>query len=191
MENQAGVLGLGRVYRQLAVAEVVAEGNTPAHPHTLLLGGGELVPDTLAGHLPLELPPSGEGHCEGETEQSYIVTTGARSGKSLCFFVPIIDAAIRARRAKGDPRTRALIIYPMNALANSELEALEGFVGASDLPPDLAPTFARFTGQEGGADRDRIAKLKPDILLTNFTMLSLLMTRQDERDRTVLENAKG
>jgi len=47
------------------------------------------------------------------------VTTGTGSGKSLCFFLPIIDAVVRA----GEPqRTRAIIIYPMNALANSQLE---------------------------------------------------------------------
>ncbi len=51
--------------------------------------------------------------------QSFVVTTGTGSGKSLCFFIPIIDAAIRARFAGEAHRTRAIVIYPMNALANS------------------------------------------------------------------------
>jgi hypothetical protein len=55
--------------------------------------------------------------------QSFVVTTGTGSGKSLCFFIPIIDAAIRARAAGEPARTRAIVIYPMNALANSQLEA--------------------------------------------------------------------
>lgn len=56
--------------------------------------------------------------------KNFIVTTGTGSGKSLCFFVPIIDRILKARRA-GEPRkTRAIIIYPMNALANSQLEEL-------------------------------------------------------------------
>jgi hypothetical protein len=52
--------------------------------------------------------------------QSFAVTTGTGSGKSLCFFIPIIDAAIRARASGEEPRTRAIVIYPMNALANSQ-----------------------------------------------------------------------
>ena len=53
------------------------------------------------------------------TGQSFVVTTGTGSGKSLCFFIPIIDAAIRARAAGEPPRTRAIVIYPMNALATA------------------------------------------------------------------------
>jgi len=34
--------------------------------------------------------------------QSFVVTAGTGSGKSLCFFIPLIDAAIRARAA-GEP----------------------------------------------------------------------------------------
>jgi ATP-dependent helicase YprA (DUF1998 family) len=56
--------------------------------------------------------------------QSFVVTTGTGSGKSLRFFIPIIDAAIRSR-ASGEPaRTRATVIYPMNALANSQREEI-------------------------------------------------------------------
>ena len=39
--------------------------------------------------------------------QSYVVTTGTGSGKSLCFFIPIINAAIKARKAGEPARTRA------------------------------------------------------------------------------------
>jgi ATP-dependent helicase YprA (DUF1998 family) len=58
--------------------------------------------------------------------QSFVVTTGTGSGKSLCFFIPIIDAALRARSsASWIKRTRAIVIYPMNALANSQMKELE------------------------------------------------------------------
>jgi ATP-dependent helicase YprA (DUF1998 family) len=46
------------------------------------------------------------------------------SGKSLCYFVPIADAVLKAKRAGGGTQTRALVIYPMNALANSQQEEL-------------------------------------------------------------------
>ncbi|MFG1228840.1 DEAD/DEAH box helicase [Xanthobacter wiegelii] len=123
--------------------------------------------------------------------ESFIVTTGTGSGKSLCFFLPIVDAVVRARRAGEPQRTRAIIIYPMNALANSQLEELDKFIGGSGLPEELRPTFSRYTGQESDAERQAIAKAKPDILLTNFMMLELLMTRQDELDRAVIANAAG
>ena len=121
--------------------------------------------------------------------ESFIVTTGTGSGKSLCFFIPIIDAIVRARRAGEAPKTRAIIIYPMNALANSQLEELEKFIGPSGVDEKLRPTFARYTGQESDSRRQEIAGLKPDILLTNFMMLELLLTRQDKLDQSVIENA--
>ncbi len=123
--------------------------------------------------------------------QSFVVTTGTGSGKSLCFFLPIIDAAIRARAAGAAPRTRAIVIYPMNALANSQMEELNRYVGQSGLADRLRPSFARYTGQDDDEDRQKIRDLKPDILLTNFMMLELLTTRQNELDRAVIANAHG
>ncbi len=123
--------------------------------------------------------------------RSFVVTTGTGSGKSLCFFLPIIDAAVRARAAGEPARTRAIVVYPMNALANSQMEELGKFLKQSGLPPDRLPSFARYTGQESQDEREAIRQRKPDILLTNFMMLELLMTRQNELDRAVIGNAKG
>jgi hypothetical protein len=128
---------------------------------------------------------------KARNRESFVVTTGTGSGKSLCFFVPMIDSIVRARRAGEAPKTRAIIIYPMNALANSQLGEITKFVGDSGLPDSLKPTVARYTGQETTAEREEIANSKPDILLTNFMMLELLMTRQDKLDRAVIGNAQG
>jgi hypothetical protein len=68
--------------------------------------------------------------------------------RATCFFVPIIDAAIRARAAGEAAHTRAIVIYPMNALANCQIKELEKFIEQSGLPQPLLPTFAHFTGQE-------------------------------------------
>lgn len=117
--------------------------------------------------------------------KSFVVTTGTGSGKSLCFFLPIVDAVLRERATDPSPRTRAIIIYPMNALANSQVEELRKFLG------EAGPvTFARYTGQEGADERERIRRNPPDILLTNFMMLELLMTRQEELDRQVIANCQ-
>lgn len=123
--------------------------------------------------------------------KSYVVTTGTGSGKSLCFFVPIVDAIIRALKEGQIRRTRAIIIYPMNALANSQMKEIDKFLSQSDLPDSIKPTVARYTGQEDQQERQRIAKNPPDILLTNFMMAELLLTRQDELDATVIGNAAG
>ncbi len=123
--------------------------------------------------------------------KNYIVTTGTGSGKSLCFFVPIINRVLAARRAGEPHRTRAIVIYPMNALANSQREELEKFIDGCGLDPSLRPTFARYTGQEQDSEREAVAASPPDIILTNFMMLELLMTRQDEVDRQVIANMEG
>lgn len=122
---------------------------------------------------------------------SFTVTTGTGSGKSLCYFIPIVDAAVRALAAGEPRRTRAIIVYPMNALANSQMEELKRFLGQSGLPDHLRPTFARYTGQDDAAERIAIKEQKPDILLTNFMMLELLMTRQSAQDREVISNAQN
>src|SRR6267143_3997012 len=63
--------------------------------------------------------------------KSFVVATGTGSGKSLCFFIPIIDQILRAK-ARGEPqRTRAVVIYPMTALANSQLEELHKRISGS------------------------------------------------------------
>lgn len=122
-------------------------------------------------------------------ERGYIVTTGTGSGKSLTYIIPIVDYCLRLRQQGAARGTRAIIVYPMNALANSQLEELSKFLG-----PDSARqlvTFGRYTGQEDQAERDRLAQNPPDILLTNFMMLELLMTKQQEDAKAVIGNARG
>ena len=123
--------------------------------------------------------------------QSYVVTTGTGSGKSLCFFVPVVDAIVRARKAGQPVRTRAIIVYPMNALANSQMKEIEKFISQSGLPEGIKPVVKRYTGQENQEERRRIADNPPDILLTNFMMAELLLTRQDDLDAKVIQNAAG
>jgi superfamily II DNA/RNA helicase len=121
--------------------------------------------------------------------ESFVVTTGTGSGKSLCFFIPIVSAVLAEKAKVAAKRTRAIIIYPMNALANSQLEELDKFV--ANAKGERPVTFARYTGQEDADERRSIADNPPDILLTNFMMLELLMTRQDEVDRKVIGNCAG
>ena len=123
-------------------------------------------------------------------DKSYVVTTGTGSGKSLSFFIPIVDQILRSKEKDPTPRTRAIVIYPMNALANSQLEELNKFLHgyAADKKPF---TVERYTGQDETAERERIASNPPDILLTNFMMLELILTRYESRDRRVVEHCHG
>ena len=122
--------------------------------------------------------------------RSYVVTTGTGSGKSLAFFIPIVDRILKAKASDPAPRTRAIVIYPMNALANSQMEELGKFLqgyAESDRPF----TFDRYTGQESQTEREYIAANPPDILLTNFMMLELILTRYEDKDRRVVAHCHG
>lgn len=132
-----------------------------------------------------------EAIAKAKQGKSYVVTTGTGSGKSLCFFVPVVDAIIRARRAGKPRRTAAIIVYPMNALANSQMKEIDKFIAGSGLPDELKPVVKRYTGQESREERERIAANPPDVLLTNYMMAELLLTRQDDLDSKVVSNASG
>ena len=72
---------------------------------------------------------------------------------------------------------QAIIVYPMNALANSQMGELEKFL-CRGYPAGNAPvTFRRYTGQESDEERKEIIASPPDILLTNYVMLELVLTR--------------
>lgn len=142
-----------------------------------------------AGHsLPLHKHQA-EAISLAASEESYVLTTGTGSGKSLSYFIPIVDACLKAKATDPTPRTRAIIVYPMNALANSQLEELKKFLGADRASQPV--TFGRFTGQEGPEEREAMKANPPDILLTNFMMLELLLTRQNAIDQQVIANARG
>lgn len=123
-------------------------------------------------------------------QESYVVTTGTGSGKSLAFFIPIVDRILREKATDPVPRTRAIVMYPMNALANSQSEEIDKFL--ADYPETARPfTVRRYTGQEDETERRAIAANPPDILLTNFMMLELIMTRYEEVDRAVMSHCRG
>ncbi|WP_308169706.1 protein kinase domain-containing protein [Acrocarpospora catenulata] len=128
-----------------------------------------------------------------QSGESYVLTTGTGSGKSLAYIVPIVDKVLKDREQEGPRaprRVRAIIVYPMNALANSQREELKKYLtdgyGAGREPV----TYARYTGQESDDDRKVIRDNPPDILLTNYVMLELMLTRPEER-RSLIKMAAG
>lgn len=117
---------------------------------------------------------------KGTERRSFVVTSGTGSGKSLAYLIPIFDAV--ARTNPGDPKVRAIIVYPMNALVNSQYEALkryaEGYERKTGKPCPI--NFRKYTGQEKDEERKQIQQNPPHILLTNYVMLELMLIRPEE-----------
>lgn len=128
--------------------------------------------------------------------RNVVVTTGTGSGKTESFLIPIINRLI-SERAAGTlgPGVRALLLYPMNALANDQVKRLRALLSGH---PDI--TFGRYTGEtkeQTGKAEDHFAALNPGqarlpnellsreemratpphILLTNYAMLEYLLLR--------------
>ena len=81
--------------------------------------------------------------------QNLIVSTGTGSGKTECFLLPIINELLREKEnGLLDDGVRALIIYPMNALANDQIDRLRKmFIEYPDI------TFGCYTGQTKNQDK--------------------------------------
>ncbi|MDQ2587311.1 DEAD/DEAH box helicase [Saccharothrix yanglingensis] len=119
-----------------------------------------------------------------------LVTTGTGSGKTEAFLYPILDHVLRARH-EGVSGMKALILYPMNALANDQAARLTKLLTTqADL---TGVTAALYTGQVGPTrttvtsdglitDRAIIRDTAPDILLTNYKMLDQLLLRAEDQD---------
>jgi superfamily II DNA/RNA helicase/very-short-patch-repair endonuclease len=121
--------------------------------------------------------------------ESYVLTTGTGSGKSLAYFIPIVDDVLRRRAAGGAKGISAIVVYPMNALCNSQMEELEKYLRLGYPKDDELIRFARYTGQD--KDRTALAANPPDILLTNYVMLELMLTRFTSPDPEIVEQAAG
>lgn len=118
-----------------------------------------------------------EAIIKGNEGKGFVVTSGTGSGKSLTYISTIFNHLFKN---PNKPGIKAIIVYPLNALINSQEAALLGFeenyrkrTGSS-----LPFTFAKYTGQEKQDDRDKVIANPPDILLTNYMMLELLMVRK-------------
>ena len=109
--------------------------------------------------------------------EDYILTTGTGSGKSMTYIVPIVNHILSVGSGKG---VQAIIVYPMNALANSQIGELKKFLPENG-PFSEKIKFRRYTGQEKTEEKNAIRNDPPDVILTNYMMLELLLTRASEK----------
>lgn len=114
--------------------------------------------------------------------KSYVVTSGTGSGKTLTYFIPIFDYILRTPPSgKG---AIALIIYPMNALVNSQLQALENLKIRFEerfKGEEFPIRFARYTGDTPETERRLLQKDPPHIILTNYVMAEFFLMRPDDQ----------
>lgn len=142
--------------------------------------------------------------------RNVVVATGTASGKTESFLYPILFELYRQHLAKNlaKPGVRALILYPMNALANDQRERLGKICKRLyDQKSDFAPTFGQYIGttpehknnknQEEEQQRlpgeslyrKEMRENPPHILLTNYSMLEYLLIRP--KDSQLFDNGRG
>lgn len=112
---------------------------------------------------------------------SYVVTSGTGSGKSLTYFLPIFHDLIQ--RPASNDHTVALIVYPMNALVSSQLQALEKLKDGYERRTrrDFPVTFAKYTGETSEEEKAALRLHPPQILLTNYVMAELMLVRPEDQ----------
>ena len=127
-----------------------------------------------------------------EPAQSVVVTSGTGSGKTECFLVPILDDLVRERATDGLlTGVRALFLYPLNALINSQRDRLRAW--SAPFCGDLR--FCLYNGETPQTVRNRIQRQNPEevlsrqflredpppLLVTNATMLEYMLVRNDDQ----------
>ncbi|TBV05087.1 DEAD/DEAH box helicase [Phytopseudomonas dryadis] len=127
----------------------------------------------------------------GEQARSTLVATGTGSGKTECFLYPILEHC-REQRELGRPGIKAIILYPMNALASDQASrlakeilrtpALAGIRAGLYVGEAPAEESSRVQQLADGSfsiitDRNALRENPPDILLTNYKMLDFLLIR--------------
>lgn len=165
--------------RGASIPDLVAEGLLHPECERIFRRGKKRRPDgTFDQGDPIQLHKHQEDAIRAAaTGANYVLTTGTGSGKSLAYIIPIVD---RVLRQDSGGSIKAIVVYPMNALANSQEGELAKFLRADDPEGQPPVTFKRYTGQENDEAKQEIIVNPPDILLTNYVMLELILTRPQE-----------
>jgi replicative superfamily II helicase len=115
--------------------------------------------------------------------QPTLVTTGTGSGKTEAFLIPVLDHCRRTKQA-GKRGVKAVLLYPMNALATDQASRISGLLTRPELK-DV--TAGLYIGEAPGTtyarvltERSEIRSQRPDILITNYKMLDLLLQRGED-----------
>ncbi|UOE21860.1 DEAD/DEAH box helicase [Thermobifida halotolerans] len=125
------------------------------------------------------------------TAEPTLITTGTGSGKTESFLLPVLDHC-RRERALGHDGVKAVLLYPMNALATDQAQRINSYLRHSALSQVSAGLYIGDTPETGYARvatrRGEIRRTRPDILITNYKMLDLLLQR--EHDTALWEGSR-
>ena len=139
-------------------------------------------------------------HLLDEAPRSVLVTSGTGSGKTECFLVPILEDLAR-ERAEGGALTgvRALFLYPLNALINSQRDRLRAWCNGfgNDVQfclyngetPETAPAHKQRKAGAEQVSRQALRERPAPVLVTNSTMLEYMLVRTE--DRPILRQSRG
>lgn len=118
-------------------------------------------------------------HLLGREASHLAVTTGTGSGKTECFLVPVLQNAIEDAAQFSQDGVTAILIYPMNALAGDQEKRIQEYL---KLSGHTAVRFARYDRTTSQAEREKLRKNPPHLLLTNYMMLEYLLVRPADRE---------
>ena len=156
-----------------------------------LNGGLPAFPWLPASFVPHAHQAKAFARLEGSEAQSTLVATGTGSGKTECFLYPILEHC-RVARAEGRRGIKAIILYPMNALASDQsgrvakdivkaagLSGIRAGLYVGDAPAVESQMVAQLSDGSYSVitDRNALRENPPDILLTNYKMLDFLLLR--------------
>jgi len=132
-----------------------------------------------------------------EEQKSVLVTAGTGAGKTECFLIPVLQDCLMNPRSGGG--VRAILLYPLNALIESQRERLRawaeglgGRVRFALLNGDTPETERKCKVQSDRIElrsREAIRERPPEILVTNITMLEYLLLRA--ADQPILRASQG
>ncbi len=117
-------VSLSRPFREGAPIEALAAEDL-LHPHLR-----ERIPTDIT-HLYSHQERAIRAVAEGRTT---LVSTGTGSGKTECFLYPIVSQCLRLRDQNAPPGISAVIVYPMNALAEDQLMRLRSLLAGTNIP---------------------------------------------------------
>lgn len=133
--------------------------------------------------------------------QSLVVSSGTGSGKTECFLVPVLDYLVREQLRLGGQLVgvRALFLYPLNALINSQRDRLRAWTSCfgKDLrfclyngnTPEQEPAAKAKEFPSEVRDRRTLRATPPPILVTNSTMLEFMLVRS--QDAPIIQQSQG
>ena len=135
-----------------------------------------------------------------DVPRSLLVASGTGSGKTECFLVPILeDLARECAHAGTLTGGRALFLYPLNALINSQRDRLRAWCNGfgKDIrfclyngeTPETAPAHEQAQAGAEQISRQALRTAAAPILVTNSTMLEYMLVRTE--DRPILEQSRG